>query len=194
MKTDILLGRSLANTLEDLMQHPKNFEETVGELFSYNYKDYNMLFEIDDIAIKNETYKRVPVFKGRDCVALLMLWGVDNTTAIHDHKNYDGAIKVLKGGLTEVSYRENSNFIEYDGVEAVFEGHVFPEEYGGIHSIVNSSDGISVSLHVYRTTQLNLDGVRLFDTEKRRIAWLNEKADYCSWSLPENAYKKIMKI
>ena len=62
--------------------------------------------------VPNETYVRIPVYND-EFVAILMLWGIDNCTAIHDHSNYDGRIKVLKGSLTEVSYRENSNFIEY---------------------------------------------------------------------------------
>lgn len=194
MKADTTITRSLVDTLEELMQHPKDFQETVQNLFSYGYEDYNRLFEIDSIVVKNETYKRIPVFRGRDCVAILMIWGVDNITAIHDHVNYDGSIKVLKGLLTEVSYRENSNFIEYDGVGTALENHVFPEDFGGIHSIVNSNEGISVSLHVYRTDQLNLKGVRIFDTAKRRVAWLNENAEYCSWNLPADAYERIMKI
>lgn len=194
MKTDTTDTRSLVDTLEDLMQHPKHFEETVQELFAYSYNDYDRLFEIDRISVPKETYKRIPVFRGDNCVALLMLWGVENTTAIHDHMNYDGRIKVLKGVLTEVSYRENSNFIEYNGVASAVKDQIFPEEFGGIHSIVNNNDGISVSLHVYRTSQLNLKGVRIFDTQNRRVAWLNENAESCSWNLPENAYERILKI
>lgn len=194
MKTDSIIVKSLVETLEDLVLHPKNFDEIVNELFGYNYKDYNKLFEIDKIDVKNETYIRVPVYNGENCVAILMIWGIDNKTAIHDHNNYDGRIKVLKGELTEVSYRENDNFIEYDGSGTANEGAIFPEEYGGIHSIVNNSDEISVSLHIYSTSQLNLIGVRIFDTENRRIAWLNENATSCSWKLPENAYDKILRI
>lgn len=180
--------------LEDLMLKPGSFDETAEELFAYAYDDYNLLFELDKIPVEAETYKRIPVLKGENCVAWLMVWGIDNATAIHDHKNYDGRIKILKGNLTEVSYRENSNFIEYDGAATVFEGDVFPEEYGGIHSIVNNSDAVSVSLHVYRTSQLNLEGVRIFDTENRKIAWMSENADRCSWHLPQDAYRKIEKI
>lgn len=194
MRTQTSIKETLVDVLENLMQHPKGFDETVRELFRYNYSDYNQWFEISKLSVERETYKRVPVFRSQECVAILMIWGKDNTTAIHDHNNYDGRIKVLKGSLTEVSYRENSNFIEYNGVGTAYEGQIFPEEYGGIHSIVNNSDGISVSLHIYRTSELNLKGVRLFDTEKRRVAWLNDNASSCSWKLPEDSYEKIINI
>lgn len=194
MRTQTSIKETLVDVLENLMQQPKGFDETVRELFRYNYSDYNQWFEISKLSVERETYKRVPVFRSQECVAILMIWGKDNTTAIHDHNNYDGRIKVLKGSLTEVSYRENSNFIEYNGVGTAYEGQIFPEEYGGIHSIVNNSDGISVSLHIYRTSQLNLKGVRLFDTEKRRVAWLNDNASSCSWKLPEDSYEKIVNI
>ena len=194
MGTETFLKETLVDALENLMLNPKGFEETVQELFKYNYSDYNQWFEIDKMKVERETYKRVPVYRSQECVAILMIWGEDNTTAIHDHVNYDGRIKVLKGKLTEVSYRENSNFIEYNGVGTAVEGQIFPEEYGGVHSIVNNEEGISVSLHVYRTSQLNLKGVRLFDTEKRRVAWLSDTATSCSWKLANEAYEKIVNI
>lgn len=194
MKTIAKPTKSLTETLENLEKFQLSFDEIVDELFAYSYLDYHFLFKLDDLNVENETYERFPVFQGKNCVAILMLWGIDNTTAIHDHGNYDGRIKVLKGELTEVSYRENDNFIEYDGAGVTHENQSFLEEYGGIHSIVNNSDEISVSLHVYRTSQLNLKGVRIFDTENRRIAWLSEYAASCSWMLPKNAYDKVIKI
>ena len=194
MAAETTLKESLVDALENLTLHPKGFDETVQELFRYSYDDYNEWFEIDKIWVENESYRRLPVYRNQHCVAIIMIWGEDNISAIHDHNNYDGRIKVLRGSLTEVSYRENSNFIEYNGVGTAYENQVFREESGGIHSIVNNHSGISISLHVYRTSQLNLKGVRLFDTENRRIAWLSDEATSCSWSLSGEAYEKIVNI
>ncbi|MDO5616310.1 MAG: cysteine dioxygenase family protein [Cruoricaptor ignavus] len=188
------MDKSLIHSLEYLTQVPHHFDTICEELFAFNYQDYDLLFELSKINVEKETYKRIPIYKGEGCVAVIMIWGADNITAIHDHSNYDGKIKVLKGRLTEVSYRENSNFIEYDGVDTAFENQIFPEEYGGIHSIVNRAEGVSVSLHIYRTSQLHLSGVRIFDTEHRRVAWLSENATSCSWNLSENCYSKIVKV
>ncbi len=177
-----------------LLTLDSDYSKVQDVLFNYNYEDYNKIFELDKVVVQPETYQRIPVYKGEKSVAILMVWGKDNVTAIHDHSNFDGRIKVLKGTLSEVNYRENFNFIEYNGVKTAFAGQVLPEEIGGIHSIINQSDDFSVSVHVYGTSQLNLDGVRIFDTKSRRVAWLNEYANSCSWQLPENAYSRIISI
>lgn len=194
MKTETLLPESLVHVLENLSDKTKNFEEIVLELFSFDFDDYNQLFSVDHVEVDNHDYLRIPVFRSENCVVNLRIWGIDHTTAIHDHNNYEGRIKVLKGSLSEVSYRENSNFIEYNGVTTFHENDVFPEEEDGIHSLINNSDEISVSLHIYRTSEINHDGVKVFDTEERKVGWLNEKAVYCSWDLPADCYNKIEKV
>jgi hypothetical protein len=68
-------------------------------LFSFDFQDYNEIFKINELNIPEKTYRRLPVFNNENCVAILMLWGINNKTAVHDHKNYEGKIKVLKGEL-----------------------------------------------------------------------------------------------
>lgn len=193
MNAESNIKKGLIETLSVLKPN-SDFTTVQDNLFMYDYEDYNALFELEKIVVEHDAYQRVPVYRGTHCVAILMVWGRDNVTAIHDHSNFDGRIKVLKGTLTEVSYRENFNFIEYNGVETAFAGQVLPEEIGGIHSIINQSDDFSVSLHIYSTSQLNLEGVRIFDTKNRRVAWLNEYATHCSWQLPQNSYSKIINV
>jgi hypothetical protein len=55
-----------------------------------------------------------------------------------------------------VYYKETKNFIEYEGAGVAIEGLVFEEEMGGIHSMVNNKSTLSVSLHIYKTSQINL--------------------------------------
>ncbi len=193
MKTDVQFQQNLEDTLCGFLPQI-SFDGAIEKLFVYDFHDFDRIFEIGKISVENETYQRLPVFSGENCVAILMIWGIDNTTAIHDHHNYDGKIKILKGNLTEVSYRENLNFIEYDGAGTAYENQIFPEELGGIHSIVNNSDNVSVSLHIYRTSKLDLNGVRIFDTENRKIAWLNENATSCSWHLSLNSYERVVQL
>jgi predicted metal-dependent enzyme (double-stranded beta helix superfamily) len=185
---------SLSETLNALKQKNASFDEAVEKLFEFNYNDYNTIFKISEIEIPHQTYIRLPVFNNENCVAILMLWGVENKTAIHDHKNYNGQIKVLKGNLTEVYYQETSDFIAFEGEGIAPEGAIFAEELGGIHSIVNNDNTYSVSLHIYQTSQLSLDGVKIFDIENKKWALLNEKATSCSWNLPEEAFSKIVMV
>ena len=184
--------------LSHVLQHLRtkkrlNFEEICDLLFTFRYEDFDSVFHLSQREIGGESCLQIPVFED-DPVAVLMIWGSDNCTAIHDHGSYDGRIKILKGSLGVVNYRENSNFIEFNSLAVGGEGDIFNEELGGIHSIINNENGISVSLHLYRREQLNLEGVRIFDTEHRKIAYLSSEAESCAWGLPENAYTKIIQI
>ena len=188
------MTKNIKYTLENLKKDHVNFDIIAENLFSYDYQDYNEIFKIDQIEVPEKTYKRLPVFNNENCVAILMLWGVNNKTAVHDHKNYEGKIKVLKGELTEVYYKETKDFIEFEGAGVAIEGLVFEEEKGGIHSIVNNKNALSVSLHIYKTSELNLDGVRIFDVENKKWAVLTDKAPSCTWNLPEEAFEKIYQL
>ena len=194
MKCMETMTKNIKYTLENLKKENISFDIVAENLFSYDYQDYNEIFKIDQIEVPEKTYKRLPVFNNENCVAILMLWGVNNKTAVHDHKNYEGKIKVLKGELTEVYYKETKDFIEFEGAGVAIEGLVFEEEKGGIHSIVNNKNALSVSLHIYKTSELNLDGVRIFDVENKKWAVLTDKATSCSWNLPEEAFEKIVNL
>lgn len=188
------MTKNIKYTLENLKKDNVSFDIVAENLFSYDYQDYNEIFKIDQINVPEKTYRRLPVFNNENCVAILMLWGVNNKTAVHDHKNYEGKIKVLKGELTEVYYKETKDFIEFEGAGVAIEGLVFEEEKGGIHSIVNNKNALSVSLHIYKTSELNLDGVRIFDVENKKWAVLTDKAPSCTWNLPEEAFEKIYQL
>ena len=97
MKCMETLTKNIKYTLENLKKDNISFDIVAENLFSYDYQDYNEIFKIDQIEVPEKTYKRLPVFNNENCVAILMLWGVNNKTAVHDHKNYEGKIKVLKG-------------------------------------------------------------------------------------------------
>lgn len=194
MKCMEIMTKNIKYTLENLKKDNISFDIVAENLFSYDYQDYNEIFKIDQINVPEKTYKRLPVFNNENCVAILMLWGVNNKTAVHDHKNYEGKIKVLKGELTEVYYKETKDFIEFEGAGVAIEGLVFEEEKGGIHSIVNNKNALSVSLHIYKTSELNLDGVRIFDVENKKWAVLTDKAPSCTWNLPEEAFEKIYQL
>ena len=189
-----IMTKNIKYTLENLKKDNISFDIVAENLFSYDYQDYNEIFKIDQIEVPEKTYRRLPVFNSENCVAILMLWGVNNKTAVHDHKNYEGKIKVLKGELTEVYYKETKDFIEFEGAGVAIEGLVFEEEKGGIHSIVNNKNALSVSLHIYKTSELNLDGVRIFDVENKKWAVLTDKAPSCTWNLPEEAFEKIYQL
>ncbi|CVK16054.1 Cysteine dioxygenase type I [Apibacter mensalis] len=186
-------SHELVSCIENLKINNSDYKHVASELFKYDFNDYNAAFTINQVNVPEGSYVRLPIYADK-CCAILMLWGINNKTAIHDHLNYDGLIKVLKGNLTEISYIEDENFIKYEGEGIASEGAIFPEDLGGIHSVVNNSSEISVSLHIYHTPQTSLKGVRIFDIENKKVAVLNDKATSCSWNLPEDNYAKITQL
>ena len=186
--------QNLTQVLENLQKKKKlSFEDVCDLLFTFKLEDFEELFHISSVEVPAETFVRIPVFQG-EYISFLKVWGPKNYSTIRDHSNYDSKVKVLKGSLTEVNYRENTNFIEYDLRATHRAGDIFVEEQNDINSIVNNSEEISVSLHIYRTSKSNPEGVRIFNTEKREIGYLSKDAKSCTWNLPENAFQKITKV
>ncbi|MGM5631205.1 cysteine dioxygenase family protein [Apibacter raozihei] len=183
----------LLKTIENLKSQKTDYKSVAEELFKFEFEDFDAAFNIKNSQVPDNSYVRLPIYS-ENCCAILMLWGINNKAAIHDHLNYDGLIKVLKGNLTEISYIESNDFIEYEGEGIASEGAVFPEDLGGIHSVINNSSDISVSLHIYHTPQTSLKGVRLFDIENKKIGYLNEKATCCSWNIPTECFDKIVQL
>ena len=103
METSVM---NLQDVLNNIKQKNVSFEEAVEALFQFNYQDYNAIFKIDEVEIPHKAYLRLPVFNNENCVAILMLWGVENKTAIHDHKNYDGRIKAVSYTHLDVYKRQ----------------------------------------------------------------------------------------
>lgn len=189
-----LISHPLELVLENLTtKKALSFDEFCELLFTFKFEDFDELFGILDLKVQTETYLRIPIIQA-DFTAFLKVWGIKNYSSIRDHKNYDSKIKVLKGSLTEVNYRENSNFIEYDSKAIMRTGDIFIEEQSGINSIINNSEDISVSLHICRTAEIQLEGIRIFDTEKRKIGLLSREAKSCNWEIPNNSFQKITQL
>lgn len=189
-----LISHPLELVLENLTtKKTLSFDEFCELLFTFHFEDFDELFGISDLQIPTETYLRIPVIQA-DFTAFLKVWGIQNYSSIRDHQNYDSKIKVIKGSLTEVNYRENSNFIEYDSKTIIRTGEIFVEEQQDINSIINNSEDISVSLHIYRSPEIQLGGIRIFDTEKRKIGLLSREAKSCNWAIPQNSFQKITQL
>lgn len=183
----------LAETLGQLKIHaPQSFEEFCTMFLGFNFIDFDNHFRLSGIIVKQKEFMSVPVFRGK-FIAELLLWGPDTCTPIYDHHKFDMRIKVLKGLLTEVLYRENENFIEYDGVFTSLPGHVFPQKEYGIHSMINGSGGSSVSLHLYNTTDFVVSDFRLFDTALRKVFKMSGNSDSYTWYQADSLTDEVVK-
>jgi predicted metal-dependent enzyme (double-stranded beta helix superfamily) len=183
----------LPDALNFIIESSCNFNEVRDILFKYDYKDFEDLFHPEEAEVEDGTYFRMPVYNGR-CSVFIMLWGPNAETAIHDHKDYDGYVKILKGSLNEINYITSDGFIAKGEEISGSTGDSLYADYGAIHCVINRSKELSVSLHVYNTSQPGLKGVRIFDFGKRLIGILNEKAKRSSWDIPEAGFSKIIKV
>ncbi|QDP84297.1 hypothetical protein FNJ88_01530 [Chryseobacterium sp. SNU WT5] len=185
--------QSLEKVLDIIRKKELSFSDVCDLLFTFKFEDFDEIFGLSEIKIPAETSRTIPIIQA-EYLSFLKIWGVRNYSTIRDHSNCDSVNKILKGSLTEVNYRENSNFIEYDLRTTHRTGDLFIEEKDDINSLVNNSEEISISLHSYRTSKTELEGVRIFDTENRKIGYLSKEAKSCTWTLPENAFRKIVKV
>lgn len=185
--------KNLISSLEMIQKEKLGFEEVCSLLFNFSFEDFDALFDVAKKEISPECILRIPILTN-ECTAILMLWAPDSSTAIYDQMNAGAGMKILKGQLTKAFYRENSNFIEFAKAKTFRKNQIYYTESGGIQSWVNVSEGISASLHIYKELQINFEGVRIFDTIHRRLAYLSDKATSCSWNLPDAAFLEVVNI
>ena len=113
MKTDDGM-QNLEKVLSDLKTKKSlSFEDVCDLLFTFQFKDFDELFQISPLEVPNETFMRIPVYHD-EFVAALKIWGTNNDSAIRDHSNYDAKIKVLKGSLTARLFKQNQKPVELD--------------------------------------------------------------------------------
>ena len=116
----------LSHVLDDLkIKKRLNFDEICDLLFTFSYNDFDSVFHLTEREVSRDRVIRIPVFEDEP-IAILTIWGEDSCTAIHDHGSFDGRIKILKGSLGVVNYRENSNFIEFNSLAVGGEGDILP--------------------------------------------------------------------
>ena len=76
--------QNLEQVLHDLKTKKRlSFNEICDLLFTFEYDDFTRIFPLSKTEVPNETYVRIPVYND-EFVAILMLWGIDNCTAIHN--------------------------------------------------------------------------------------------------------------
>lgn len=133
-----------------------------------------------------------------ECV--LLHWNPGAESAVHHHEGFWGYVLCLEGEIENITYtHEGAELIESKGMRAL-PGGVIDEPDGVIHKIVNPRKDIPlITLHFYAPALETLDGLKLYDLERGRIAELNETAATASFdqngacfrSMTENAFTFI---
>lgn len=120
------------NKLIDLIPYIQNYNST-------DYKKY--------INLKKNAYNRTLIYKNYDFDIYLITWDKKCKSKIHNHSENGCIVKVLEGSLIENIYNKElekvkTNILPKKSVS-------FISNNIGFHNIINDTDNISMSLHIY---------------------------------------------
>lgn len=127
---------------------------------------------------------------------VILHWPPGVESAIHHHEGFWGYVLCVEGEVENVEYTydaQNKELREGTALR-VRAGGVLPEPDGTIHKIVNpSKDSPLVTIHFYFPALDTLDGMVLFDAERRWMGELNETATTASFNQDERGFRRLEK-
>jgi cysteine dioxygenase len=132
----------LENIILKISNEP-NFDNIGNILKDYNDIDWKQYVKIDD-----KRYCRNKIFENDNFEIFVISWNKNQNAPIHDHSCNGCWLKVLSGELIENRYKTDSlelyqsNFMKTNDVS-------FMKNDIGYHSILNASDEIAITFHVY---------------------------------------------
>lgn len=137
--------------------------QIIGSLISYNIDQGKQLRDLGDILLEysgddwvqydynsSKNYTRRVVYRDHNIDIILIAWTPHQESGPHDHPNRGCIVRMLAGLLLEQEFVINNNNLEFvheHSLEANKLG--YQEGCLGIHNMINPTDQISVSLHVY---------------------------------------------
>ena len=127
---------------------------------------------------------------------VVLHWPPGVESAIHHHEGFWGYVLCLEGEVenVEYAYDAQSKVLREGTALRVRAGGVLPEPDGTIHKIVNPNpDKPLVTVHFYAPALDTLDGMVLFDAEKRWMGELNETATTASFQQDESGFRRLEK-
>lgn len=127
---------------------------------------------------------------------VILHWPPGVESAIHHHEGFWGYVLCVEGEVENVEYRFDAQKKELREGTAlrVRAGGVLPEPDGTIHKIVNpSKEHPLVTIHFYYPALDTLDGMVLFDAERRWMGELNETATTASFNQDESGFRRLEK-
>lgn len=150
MKTLTDLAKNLEkefNKTKDLKYCQKFLEDYDGE----DWKNYFPCQKCQKCQLTKNTYRRMPIkipyLHNKPYDMYLLIWNPRVESPIHDHPENGCLLKILKGSLIEEKYTKDGNLInriimENDNVS-------YMHDSIGYHKIINNSEEITYSLHIY---------------------------------------------
>lgn len=176
---------------------PKDFDfEWLGTFVrSINIQDLVLEGHIPSYDVNSGNYAR-NILRMTPFEVVVLHWPPGVESAIHHHEGFWGYVLCLEGEVENVEYTYDPVQAELREVGAlrVRKGGVLPEPDGTIHKIVNPSrENALVTLHFYAPALETLDGMVLFDSQKRWLAELNAEATTASFHQDERGFRRLEK-
>jgi cysteine dioxygenase len=120
------------------IQNKDQIEEILLNYNSNDWKDY--------VKINENRYNRCQIYQNDLVDVLILTWSPGQSSGIHDHPNVC-FYKVLSGEMTEQVYTKNFEMLCH---HELTEGNTgFINNDIGYHNMINNSNNIAVSLHIY---------------------------------------------
>ena len=115
----------------------KSFKEQLKNYSLHDWKKY--------VKYNTNTYNRCLVYNDIEYDIFIMTWLPDQYTDFHGHHKKGCLMKILSNNLTEYCINnglENINTLNENNITYI-------DDTIGLHKIVNNTNNISVSLHIY---------------------------------------------
>jgi cysteine dioxygenase len=98
-----------------------------------------------------DNYSKISIEKNEGCELVLICWEKDQQSPIHSHDLDEAWTYILKGELTEEIYNSSDNSaLENTIVLNPKDVSSIKKESNKVHRLINTFDGRSVSLHLYK--------------------------------------------
>ncbi len=143
-KTKIYNLKDLINALK-VKSDNDSYSENLNEI-QFGFKGIEHLCFWD-----RDNYSKISVEKNEAFELVLICWEKEQQSPIHNHDIDEAWTYILKGELTEEVYQNNDNpTLEDTLVLSQKNISSIKKEGGNVHRLINSYDGRSVSLHLYK--------------------------------------------
>jgi cysteine dioxygenase len=145
-------------TIENLiLQLQSVLKPSDADFYSDDVKNILWFYRSSDwreyININDETYNKEVVFMNDIFEIIIITWGKNQGADVHDHADNGCWMKILDGSLEEKLYDKDLNILNTNILKKGAMG--FMNNDKGYHSISNTNDGITVSLHIYNPQNHN---------------------------------------
>ena len=142
------------------MKSPENIQKLIALLSQSSIEDYNRVlnnFNFESIDFKpfeswsEEKYTRNCLYRDDKFELILLCWRKGQGTSIHGHDGEDCWVYLLEGEMEEVlfSLDDNNHLSQVDTQKVLPCQLTFMNDKIGFHTLKNSFDGLSISLHLY---------------------------------------------